>query len=66
MTFCQTRRRAAALLACLALCACAGRGGPLAEAVPAAREKPSPRAADAGPLADGIVPLTLEQARETE
>lgn len=59
-----TGRRAAALLASLALAACAGRGGLPADAVPAA--PPAATAADAEPLAPGIVPLTVEQEREIE
>lgn len=66
MTLHEKSRRAAllaALLACLAPAACAGRAGVPADAVPAA---PPPASADAEPLTPGIVPLTLEQEREVE
>lgn len=70
MTVRDTSARAAALLACLAaglaLAACASRGGLPGDAVPAAQAGPVPADADAEPLADGIVPLTLEQEREVE
>ena len=65
MTFRDKRPRTAALLACLALAACAGRGGLPADAQPAA-PPPAAAAAEVEPLAPGIVPLTLEQEREIE
>ncbi len=66
MTFRDERPRAAALLACLALAACAGRGGLPADALPAAPAQAAESPADAEPLTPGIVPLTLEQEREIE
>ncbi len=68
MTVRDTFARAAVLFACLAaglaLAGCAARGGIAADAVAAAQAEPPP--ADAEPLTPGIVPLTLEQERETE
>lgn len=61
---CRRAALLAALLACLAPAACAGRGGVPADAVPAAA--PAAGSAGAEPLTPGIVPLTLEQEREVE